>query len=82
MISRILGGVLFILAQGLRVALAAQPSADAVLADSGGEGFIEIGVAADEQASMGQLVEDEFGQLGIAAVDEGVQHGIGEEAQG
>ncbi len=59
-----------------------EPAADAFKGDGGGEGFVEIGVAIDKEALVAEFVEDDFGEVADGFVDEGVEEGIAEPAEG
>ena len=50
------------------VALREQPAADGSLGIGGGEGFVEIAVAGNEELHVREFVEDDFGKFGIGAV--------------
>jgi hypothetical protein len=52
-----------ILPQCGEIALGAQPAAHALLGVGSGEGFVEVGVSGDEDLGVGELVEDELGEV-------------------
>ena len=80
---------LMLLVQAGAVALVGQgrgggqePAAQALGRNRGGEGFVEVGVAGHKEALVGQFVENDFGEAGVGFVNEGVQNGVLEPAEG
>lgn len=63
-------------------ALVGEPAFDAFLGDGVGHGFVEHGLAAAEEAAVGEFVEEEFGEVGIGVSNKGVEDGIVEPAEG
>ena len=58
-----------------------EPAAHALGGDGGGEGFVEVGVAGDKEAAVGEFVENDFGEVGIGFVDESIENGVVEPAE-
>ena len=65
----------------LFVAGAAEPSPHTFLGDGVGEAFVECALAFAVKTAVGELVEDEFGDGCVAAVDEGIQDRVCEESE-
>ena len=57
-------------------------TAQALFLHEGGEGFIEGGVAFEEEQTVGLFMEEGAGQLHLVAIEKGVQHRIVEPAEG
>ena len=73
---------LFVFFEFSSFSLTAEPLADAVVGDGGGEGFVEGGFAFAEELAVGEFVEDEFGEGEFVFVDEGVEERVAEPAEG